>query len=393
MKRDRVHGQARLERIELTNFRSFKSECVSLNNPTFLVGPNGAGKSNFVDAISFLSKAMVSSLEYAFRPHGGFDSVAHRDGHGRCSTIGFEMAMRNLDGGIAQATYALSLRGRRDHHLDVALERCAIEEHDGTVLQFTRQQPRKVDEPGVRWRGDIDPPKLTRSTLALPLIGDGRFQAVFGFLSAMRVYRIVPSMLRLDLDPFGNMELDENGSNAARVLNRIKKNSRDDWEEICDLLAVAVPGVTAVQARKRRGEFTLEFLQNSSNGGARFDASDVSDGTLRALGTLIAAYQRPRPSLMMIEEPETSIHPGAMGVILDVLRAASRSSQVVVTTHSPEMLDAKWIRDRHLRFVSWNEGTTRIDEVAPSVKRAMADQLFGAGELLRSNALYGAERM
>ena len=147
-----------------------------------------------------------------------------------------------------------------------------------------------------------------------------------------------------------------------------------------------------MQARKRRGEFTLEFLLNLSNGGAQFAASDVSDGTLRALGTLIAAYQRPRPSLMVIEEPEASIHPGALGVILDVLWAASRSSQVVVTTHSPEILDAKWIRDRHLRLVSWDEGTTRIDEMAPSVKRAMSKHKFGAGELLRSNALDGAER-
>ena len=392
MKRDRVNNRARLEQIELVNFRSFRSECVTLDNPTFLVGPNGAGKSNFANAISFLSKVMVSSLASALRPHGGFDSVAHRDGKGRCSEIRLEIVMRNLDDVVAGAAYALTLRGRRDHNLDVALEHCAIKEHDGAVVQFTRQQPRRIDEPGIRWRGDIDPPKLTRSTLALPLIGDGRFEAVFNFLSAMRVYRIDPSMLRLDLDPYGDMELDEDGSNAARVLNRIKKRSPDDWEEICDLLAVAVPGVTAVQARKRRGEFTLEFLLDLSNGGAQFAATDVSDGTLRALGTLIAAYQRPRPSLMVIEEPEASIHPGALGVILDVLWAASRSSQVVVTTHSPEILDAKWIKDRHLRLVSWDEGTTRIDEMAPSVKRAMSKHKFGAGELLRSNALDGAER-
>lgn len=392
MKRDRVHGQARLERIELTNFRSFKSECVTLDNPTFLVGPNGAGKSNFANAISFLSKAMMSPLESALRPHGGFKGTAHRHGKGRHSAIGFDVTMHDLDSGVARATYALILRGRRDHNLDVALEHCQIEEHDGTAVQFTRREPRRVGDPSVRWRGEIDPPKLTRSTLALPLIGDERFSAVFGFLSAMRVYRIDPSVLRLDLDPYGDMELDEDGGNAARVLNRIKKHSPSDWEEICDLLAAAVPGIAAVQATKHRGELTLEFLLSPSNGGTQFHASDVSDGTLRALGTLIAAYQRPRPSLMVIEKPEASIHPGGMGVILDVLRGASRSSQAVVTTHSAEILDAKWIRDHHLRSVSLDDGTTRIDHMAPSVELAMSARLFGAGELIRSNALYGAER-
>ena len=81
-----------------------------------------------------------------------------------------------------------------------------------------------------------------------------------------------------------------------------------------------------------------------------------------------------------------------MGVVLDVLRSATKSSQVVVTTHSPELLDAKWIKDRHLRLVSWENGVSRIDSVAPSVSRAMSKEMFGAGELLRSNALTHAQR-
>ena len=172
----------------------------------------------------------------------------------------------------------------------------------------------------------------------------------------------------------------------------MERKSPEDWKEVCELLASAVPGLAEVQARRRNGELTLEFLQNLRTGRARFDASDMSDGTLRALGILVAAYQHPAPSLIVIEEPEASIHPGALSVVLDVLRDARRSSQIVVTTHSPDVLDAKWIKDRHLRLVSWDEGVTRVDAMAPSVRRAMAEQLFGAGELLRSNALQRAER-
>ena len=379
-----------LQRIELNNYRSFRSESVTFDNPTFLVGANGAGKSNFADAISFISHVMVLPLTTAFRVRGGFASVAHRHAKGRYPTIGFHMAMDGLDDSVARAEYHLILRGRRDDRLEVALERCVVEEHDGTVVQFRRQTPTN-SESGVRWRGDVAPLQLARSTLALPLIGDARFTPVFDFLSSMRAYRIDPSMLR-DQERYRDLYLGEDGNNVAGVLRQIKKNSPNDWEEICELLAVAVPGVAGVQARERRGELTLEFLVNLRGGKARFDVSEMSDGTLLALGILVAAYQRPAPSLMVIEEPEASIHPGALGVILDVLGGASRSSQVVVTTHSPEILDAKWIRDRHLRLVSWRDGATRVDNMAPSVKRAMDEQLFGAGELLRSNALDGAER-
>lgn len=117
----------------------------------------------------------------------------------------------------------------------------------------------------------------------------------------------------------------------------------------------------------------------------------MSDGTLRALGLLAAVFQRPAPSLLVIEEPEATIHPEALGSILDVLRHAGRFMQVLVTTHSPDVLDAKWIADRHLRIVNCDKGATRISRVSPATREALSEHLMGAGELLRSNALTPAD--
>jgi predicted ATPase len=113
----------------------------------------------------------------------------------------------------------------------------------------------------------------------------------------------------------------------------------------------------------------------------------MSDGTLRAIGLLAAVFQRPVPSLIVIEEPEATIHPGALESVLDLLRHASKHMQVVITTHSPELLDAKWITDRHLRVVEWTDGATRVAPVSDTARLALHDHLMGAGELLRSNAL------
>ena len=384
-------SKAMLQRFELLNYRSFRSETVELGNPTFLVGQNGAGKSNLVDAISLLSEVMVSPIVHAFRRRGGFASVAHRQAKGQHTTVGFRLAMRDLNELVAKAAYDLVLRHRLDYGLEVLLERCEIDEVGGRTAMFRREAP-KGGKKQLRWKGDIDQPNLAPSTLALPLIGDDRFFSVFEFLSNMRVYCIDPSLLRSHRQRGEDIELDEDGRNAAGALRYIKKQSREDWEELCELLAVAVPGLVEVQSRKRNQVPTLEFLLNLAGGKATFEASDMSDGTLRLLGILIAAYQRPAPSLMVIEEPEASIHPGALGVILDVLWGAKQSSQVLVTTHSPDILDVKWIKDRHLRLVSWDEGCTRVDAVAPSVGRAMEQDLFSAGELLRSNALTVADR-
>jgi len=113
----------------------------------------------------------------------------------------------------------------------------------------------------------------------------------------------------------------------------------------------------------------------------------MSDGTLRALGLLTAVFQRPRPSLVVIEEPEATIHPGALEALLELLRHAAKSMQVVVTTHSPEVLDTKWIKAEHLRVVEWRHGATRVGDLSESTRSALREHIVGAGEMLRSNAL------
>jgi predicted ATPase len=113
----------------------------------------------------------------------------------------------------------------------------------------------------------------------------------------------------------------------------------------------------------------------------------MSEGTLRTLGVLIAVFQEPPPPVMVIEEPEATMHPEALGLISDLLRFASGRSQIIVTTHSPELLDAKWIEDRHLRVVYWEDGATWVSPIATGARLALQDHLMGAGELLRSRAL------
>ena len=119
----------------------------------------------------------------------------------------------------------------------------------------------------------------------------------------------------------------------------------------------------------------------------KFEAFSMSDGTLRVLGLITAVFQRPSPSLLVIEEPAGSVHPEALGAILDVPRFASRSMQLVVTTHSPDILDAEWINDRHLRISVWEHGCSRTSRVSKSVQTAMQQHIMSAGELLPSNAL------
>ena len=207
----------------------------------------------------------------------------------------------------------------------------------------------------------------------------------------MRTYRIEPGALRAPQEWDRGTGLRSDGSNAASVLREIQRKE-EDRTRICQLLESVVPGTVDVRPKKHGNKLTLEFRQKRVGAEPiKFEAFSMSDGTLRVLGLITAVFQLPAPSLLVIEEPEASMHAGALGSILDVLRLASRSMQVVVTTHSPDILDAKWIRDRHLRILGLENGATRIGRVSQAVRTALAEHLMGAGELLRSNALSSDE--
>ena len=204
----------------------------------------------------------------------------------------------------------------------------------------------------------------------------------------MRVYRIDPARLRELQDPDGGATLRSNGSNTASVLREIRRASPRDAEFIREMLQAIVPGIVDVEPKRHGNRLTLEFTQQESQSNSvKFEALNMSDGTLRVLGLLTAVFQRPAPSLIVIEEPEASMHPAAFGAILDLLQHADQVMQVIVTTHSPDLLDAKWIRDANLRIASWEDGATRISPVSESTRACLRDLPLGAGELLRSNAL------
>ncbi len=380
-----------LRGMRLMGFRSLSFQDVDFDNPTFVVGPNGSGKSNFTDAFAFLSEAMASPLQAVIERRGGFSAVSHRgSARGRPTNLTLSVELERPDSDTTEAYYSVDLRPRRGNDFEVADERCYATRSDGSKHLFVR----RIVKGSMVWESSVESlaPAVEPKALALPLVGgDERFRAVLRFLSGMRTYRIEPEALRAMQDPDGGTGLRSDGRNAASVLREIQRKV-EDRTRICQLLESVVPGTVGVRPKKHGNKLTLEFTQNRMGAEpVKFEAFSMSDGTLRVLGLITAVFQRPAPSLLVIEEPEASMHPGAIGSILDVLRLASRSMQVVVTTHSPDILDAKWIEDRHLRILSWEYGATRIGRASKAVRTALAEHLMGAGELLRSNALTSDE--
>ena len=379
-----------VRQLILKRFRSIPSERVEFDNPTFLVGQNGSGKSNFADVFSFLADAMALPLQSVFDKRGGIAVVRNRtSARSYPPNLGLAVSFGSLNGGVTAARYSFEIRALKNYGFEVVREQCRILANDGTKHWFDRDKTKFMSSAaGLE-------PALDPSALGLLVIGgDARFAPVLRALGGMRVYAIEPAKLRDMQDPDSGVSLRSDGSNTASVLQEIERQDPDEIKRICEILATIVPKTTLVVPKKHGNKLSLEFTQEwTEKDRLKFEAFSMSDGTLRALGLLTAVYQRPRPTVLVIEEPEATMHPGALGAILDLIRHASQHMQVVVTTHSPELLDAKWIEDRHLRVVSSQNGATRVSGIADASRQALTSHLMGAGELLRANQLDAPEEL
>jgi predicted ATPase len=133
---------------------------------------------------------------------------------------------------------------------------------------------------------------------------------------------------------------------------------------------------------------TIEVRQEVSGDANpwRYLASSLSDGTLRAIGVLVAAFQSISGhvvSLVAIEEPESAIHPGAAVRLMDALLEASNQSQLLLTTHSPDLLEHPDLQPDSILAVESQQGTSIIGGVNARTRTALKENLYTVGELLR----------
>jgi predicted ATPase len=372
--------------LVLKRFRSVPAARIEFDNPTIFVGRNGSGKSNLVSAFSFLSEAMALPLQAVFDRAGGISAVRNRtSGKSYPPNLGMRIDFDRLNGEGHRGFYAFEVKALKDYGFSVVREQCSIGER-GSRVWFDRVANR-LESNVTSLRPSLDP-----AALGLPVIGgEERFSPVLRAMSGMRVYSIEPGKLRDMQEPDSGVALRPDGANVTSVLKEIERQSSEDFKRISEILATIVPNTTAVRVKKHGKNLALQFTQEwgASDRPKRlnFEGFSMSDGTLRAIGLLAAVFQRPHPSLIAVEEPEATIHPGALESVLDLLRYASKKMQVVVTTHSPELLDAKWITDQHIRLVEWVDGATRVVALSEANQRALQAHLAGAGELLRTNAL------
>jgi predicted ATPase len=380
----------RIESIRLKNFRAFKD--VTLKDiPRFcvLVGANGTGKSTLFSVFDFLRAAMTTNITAALGKLGGSRGFQEVRSRGCQGAIEIELKIRADLGRKATnlITYSLSIdeqNGRPVVAREILKYRRGSGGQPWKFLDFSFGQGEAVTNE-LESVKDVKDLKREVQTLKSPdilaikgLAQFERFPAVMAIgelienwhLSDFHINRARPEQ------EAGYAEhLSREGENLSLVIEYLFNHERPVFDRIVEKIKARVPGIDNVEAKTtEEGRVLLKFQDGAFEDPilARF----VSDGTIKMLAYLVLLYDpKPHP-LLCVEEPENQLYPSLLWDLAEEFRSyAVRGGQVLVSTHSPDFLNAVELDE--VFWLSKDKGFTKVLRAKDDPQLAA---LIGAGD-------------
>ena len=358
-----------LDSITIKGFKSIAAiEKLKLGAINVLIGPNGSGKSNFIGVFAFLNAICDGQLQEYVARAGGAGRILH---FGAKTTPTLNIHISFQDG---KDQYEISLSASETDQLYPSNE----------VVYF--------------W-GDIQSPPLSirhhprGGEASISIASGGNAISVRKRLEGWRIYHFndtsSTSPMKKTGDVNDNRYLRPDGSNLAAFLYLLKRNHETSYNLIRRTVQRVAPffdDFLLEPLRLNPDKIRLEWRHKGSDG--YFDAASLSDGTLRfiALATLLLQPTEYRPSVILVDEPELGLHPSAITLLAALVKQAAQTTQVILSTQSPILLDHFQPEDVLVaERVDGGTQLTRLD--ADSLAVWLED--YSLGQLWEKNELGG----
>ncbi len=343
-RRIRTTDIPRIESLSVKNYRALrKVELGSLTPMTVLLGPNGSGKSTIFDVFNFLSECFQFGLRHAWDRRGRGKELKTR---GEAGPIVFELKYRE-NPLMPVITYHLAIdegekgpevieewlqwrRGKRGQPFRF------LEFRQGTGKATSGETP---DASDVRVETNLRSPDLIAVNTLGQLTQHPRVAALREFITDWYVSYLSIDQTRSQPEAGPQERLSKCGENLPNVIQYLKEQHEDRLELIFSVLRRRIPRLERVEAEPMQdGRLLLQIKD------APFDkpilSKFASDGTMKMLAYLTVLYDPVPAQFIGIKEPENFLHPRLLPELAEECRAASEHSQLLITSHSPFLINA-----------------------------------------------------
>lgn len=364
---------ARITELRLTAFKSFRDAVVPLEPLTVLIGRNGSGKSNALDGLEVLSR-LARGDEVRDAIEGNRREAPVRGGLDGCAPHGSDqfslgVTVSRTDGSEVTLDVTVQVRPQ----VQVVYERlCGNINGRRTLLETQEVSPHRSDINATVFSGrrGRDPRWTFRSshlvTSQLPLRLAGKSASEQQLLELVAetlavlggVFHLdpVPHLMRSYV-PEQDVVLRRNADNLSAAVAHLKHTDRERFGRLVEVVR-SLPEYEVRSLDLGKGGFgdvMLALKERKGRGSVPVPARQMSDGMLRMLAIATAlltgggglaieaeAQERPGTLMLVIEELENGLHPSQAAALLQLVTSASAEQgfQVVLTTHSPALLNA-----------------------------------------------------
>lgn len=313
----------KLEKLTIRNFKSIREQSLVLDPLNVFIGGNGAGKSNLVEVFRFLREIVAQNLAGYTATKGGADNLLY---FGRKTSPEMELFLEFSEGNTSNA-YRVKLRGTDEDGLIIWEETAYY--HDKS------RYPKKPFDKHVASADKESKLKNVDHICARQVLSD---------LESYRVYHFHDTSdtapVKSTCDVEDNRYLRSQAENLAAFLYWLQEKKQDHFANIQDTVKQIAPffdGFRLAPSRLNEAKIRIEWKERGSD--AYFNASSLSDGTLRFICLATLLLQPKLPAVVLLDEPELGLHPAAVTLLADLLASAATRTQVIVATQSVTLVN------------------------------------------------------
>ncbi|HEY3284931.1 MAG TPA: AAA family ATPase [Armatimonadota bacterium] len=390
----------RLSELRIQGFRSLEDVTWRPGSLNVVVGPNASGKSNLLRAFEMLQAAATGRLGRFIQAEGGMGAVVWNGAVGGLH-LGVDVAQEG-SGDVADSGSALRYRLDLDRlgvgsSFTVASETLqpTVPGRAGAVDEFISRHGHDWELLSVMGglksgQGGVPEDETLLSTTGVPLSSLPTAAVVQSFLAGWTVYSEIStgrsSSLRQAAVTRHTSHVEPDGSNLVNVLHTLYPTDRRFRQDVDDAMSAAFGSeyeeVVIPPVADQRVQLGVRWRSLRSY----TPAADLSDGTLRFLLLVTILASPDPPSLIAIDEPETGLHPSMLPIVAEYAASAAKRSQVVLTTHSPDLLSAFEGEVPTTTVAEAADGATALHVLEGDALRYWIDK-YKLGEMYRSGEL------